>query len=93
MKGKEKVPCPYCGEMIPAQAKACPYCGSDDQTGWSEQTYLDGIDLGDDIDYDELVENEFTEGNYSKKWWTSWKVITGMVLLALFVIALFRLLS
>ena len=53
------VPCPYCGEYIKKNAKACPFCGSDERTGWSGETYLDGLGIDDEIDYDELVRNEF----------------------------------
>ncbi|MEQ8762392.1 MAG: hypothetical protein RL885_00595 [Planctomycetota bacterium] len=45
-----KKSCTNCGEIIPAKALACPECGSDAETGWSDETYLDGIDLGDDYD-------------------------------------------
>ena len=41
-------PCPHCGEPVPAKALACPHCGSDEQTGWSDDTYLDGVDLPDE---------------------------------------------
>ncbi len=27
------------------KAKACPDCGSDEKTGWSEDTMYDGLDL------------------------------------------------
>jgi len=37
--------CPHCGAELPAKAKFCPECGSDDTTGWSEDTYLDGVSL------------------------------------------------
>lgn len=40
--------CPSCGEAVPAGARACPYCGADERTGWSEETYLDGVDLPED---------------------------------------------
>ncbi len=40
--------CPTCGESVPAGAKACPHCGADERTGWSEETYLDGVDLPED---------------------------------------------
>ncbi|HNY29822.1 MAG TPA: zinc ribbon domain-containing protein [Fibrobacteria bacterium] len=40
--------CPNCGEELPAGSKFCPECGSDDKTGWSEETYLDGVSLPDD---------------------------------------------
>ena len=37
--------CPNCGADVPAGSKSCPECGSDDRTGWSEDTYLDGVSL------------------------------------------------
>jgi hypothetical protein len=37
--------CPNCGADLPGNAKFCPECGSDDKTGWSEDTYLDGVSL------------------------------------------------
>lgn len=42
--------CPNCGAELPANAKFCPECGSDDNTGWSEDTYLDGVTLPDEDD-------------------------------------------
>lgn len=37
--------CPVCGEVVKAEALACPHCGSDDETGWSEDTAYDGMEL------------------------------------------------
>jgi hypothetical protein len=37
--------CPNCGAEVTQGASACPECGSDDATGWSEETLYDGIDL------------------------------------------------
>ena len=37
--------CPNCGAEVPAKAKSCPDCGSDEKTGWSEDTMYDGLDL------------------------------------------------
>jgi hypothetical protein len=39
--------CPVCGERVPAGAAACRECGSDETTGWSEDTLYDGLDLPD----------------------------------------------
>ena len=36
---------PNCGAEVPIKAKSCPDCGSDENTGWSEDTMYDGLDL------------------------------------------------
>ncbi len=91
MKKQEYVPCPYCGEMIKSSARACKHCGSDERTGWSDDTYLDGIDIGDeDFDYEETAAREFSHGNYPRNWLKSWKTITGILLLLLFLIMVMR---
>ena len=41
--------CPTCGEPVPAGARACPHCGADERTGWGEDTYLDGVDLPEEL--------------------------------------------
>jgi len=74
MKPKD-IPCPFCGEEIPANSTVCPHCGSDEQTGWSEQRYLDGIDLGD-----EPLETNFRKTNV-------WAVV-AMVIIILFTLAI-----
>ena len=52
--------CPHCGADVPPRAKACPACGSDETTGWSEETSGDGLDLPqDDFNYGEFVRQEF----------------------------------
>ena len=45
------VACPHCGESIKCNARACKHCGSDERTGWSQDTYLDGLDLPEPEDY------------------------------------------
>lgn len=37
--------CPVCGAEVRVGAAACRECGSDDLTGWSEDTHLDDLDL------------------------------------------------
>jgi ribosomal protein L32 len=85
MKSEDLVPCPHCGEEIRRNARACPHCGSDESTGWSERNYLNGIDLPEDVDYEELRDNEF--GNGLKK--TSnktWLFVTGAIVLMVFLL-------
>jgi hypothetical protein len=83
----DTVPCPYCGEAINKNAPVCPYCGSDEQTGWSERTYLDNIDLPDENEYDELVQNEFPEKSAGPKK-IPWIAIAGAIVLACFIAAM-----
>ncbi len=45
--------CPNCGAELPGSAKFCPECGSDEKTGWSEDTYLDGVSLPGEDDGEE----------------------------------------
>ncbi|MDR3012640.1 MAG: hypothetical protein LBU70_05445 [Chitinispirillales bacterium] len=78
--------CPNCGEQAPGNARACPTCGSDEQTGWSESTYLDGIDLPfEDDDYEEIRAKEFggTEkervGIFSD---INWKMVIGIMVVS-----------
>jgi len=84
---EEMIPCPHCGEAIKKNARACPHCGSDENTGWSEHTYLDGVDLGDDFDYDSFHDEEFGD---NKKVHPKMNVqfIVGAVLLLAFLIVL-----
>ncbi len=37
--------CPNCGTEVPLKALACPECGSDENTGWSEDTMYDELNL------------------------------------------------
>jgi|GEM_PF-387490 len=42
--------CPHCEAEVPIDASACPQCGSDERTGWSENTAYDGLDLHEEGD-------------------------------------------
>ena len=71
--------CPNCGEDVPDKARACPHCGSDENTGWSEMTYLDGVDLGDEADYEETLRREGLAGQKSNPQSRIWVFIVGFV--------------
>ncbi len=85
----DTVSCPNCGAEISRRARACPSCGSDEETGWSEDTYLDGIDLPDESEYEELKEKEFGERSTGIRP-VSWAGLVGLLLLLLFLFGLLR---
>lgn len=89
MSDYNTVNCPYCGSEISKKAKVCPDCGSDENTGWSEGRYLDGVGIPDfdDDDYQQMKEQEF--GRKSKIT-LSWQTITGFSLLFLLLIFFLR---
>ena len=88
MTSAESMACPHCGESIPGSAKACPYCGSDEETGWSEKGYLDGINLPDDDDsYEEMRKREFG-GDTSRPPQKLWIYLTAIVILVLAALGL-----
>jgi len=77
--------CPNCGAQVPRNVKACPECGSDEQTGWSEESHADGLDLPDEtFDYDDFVKREFEGESPVPRgihwfWWVIAIVILGAV--------------
>jgi hypothetical protein len=82
--------CPVCGEPVPADRKACPHCGSDERSGWSDETAQDALDLpGEGFNYRDFVEKEFGSGGRRTKssllWWIVGLVMVG-VLIWVFVI-------
>jgi uncharacterized membrane protein YvbJ len=83
--------CPNCGAEVPRNAKACPECGSDEQTGWSEETNADGLGLTEEkFDYDDYVKREFgakqvLPHGVSWFWWA-----IGILILAAFIFLLVR---
>jgi hypothetical protein len=83
--------CPHCGTEVPRNAKACPECGSDENTGWSENASIGGLNLPDEsFDYESYVKEEFGGKktlSHGLKWhW--WAVALG--LLSLFLWAGFQ---
>lgn len=83
------VVCPHCGGEIKRNAKSCRHCGSDDSTGWSNDTYMDGIDTPEEGDYEDGLERE----GFAKPAASSNRLLVGAVstvLLALFALWLLR---
>jgi hypothetical protein len=42
--------CPICGDEVSVGTPSCLNCGSDDESGWSEDTLYDGLDLPESSD-------------------------------------------
>jgi len=74
--------CPNCGAEVLPKARACPECGADEQTGWSEEARVGGLDLPDEnFDYNDFVKREFGGKSVVPRglhwfWW-----VVGLVLL------------
>ncbi|MDR2692649.1 MAG: zinc ribbon domain-containing protein [Chitinispirillales bacterium] len=81
--------CPNCGAELPANARVCRECGSDENTGWSQSTYLDGIDLPfDEDDYEETVKRELGGGTGGKRGFrVDWKMVVGVAVVAAMLMA------
>lgn len=77
--------CPHCGADVAQNAKSCPSCGSDENTGWSEFTYMDTIQTPDENEYMDILNNEFPENKNitPKKSNSMWVIVTGTILLIL----------
>jgi hypothetical protein len=86
-----QVSCPHCGGPLNKNSKVCPHCGSDEQTGWSDNTYLDTIDLDDDVDYEDLVNKEFPDHS-SVRPKLKWTTVAGAIVLFFFIAAMLKIL-
>lgn len=75
--------CPNCGADVPGGSKSCPECGSDERTGWSEDTYLDGVSLPGEDD-DSPDDSEKPKGILGSAKWL-W-VAVAVVLLGLWIL-------
>ena len=77
--------CPNCGADVPQGAKACPECGACDETGWSDRTRYDGLDLPDDaFDYNEFSRRECGQAKRptSRQWLPTVAILVILALLA-----------
>jgi hypothetical protein len=66
--------CPHCGNTVDIEATVCPECGSDDQTGWSEDTVYDDLFLYD------ADEDKVTHTAEGAKRWVKYGVIAILAL-------------
>jgi len=81
--------CPNCGAEVPAGAKACPECGSDEKTGWSENTIYDGTGIEDPEEFDYKGWKRRELGGMPRKSGTGWMWWLVAVLLFVFLLWLF----
>ncbi len=73
--------CPVCGADVPRRAKSCPECGACEKSGWSEDQYLDGLDLPDDP---YALPPQSGGGNRQRMW----QIVAAIVLLAFLLLML-----
>ncbi len=80
--------CPNCGAEVPPGARACPECGSDEQTGWSDEARVGGLDLPDEeFDYEDFAKREFGHNEVVPRgihwfWWgVALALLAGIALL------------
>jgi len=78
--------CPNCGAPVPPKARACPECGADEQTGWSDEAHVGGLDLPDEsFDYNDFVKREFGGKSLVPRgihwfWWIVALLVAGLLL-------------
>ena len=75
--------CPVCGAEVPAKALACPECGSDEKTGWSQNTIYDGTGIEDPDEFDHADWERRELGKRSGRSWLWWAV--AVLALVLFI--------
>jgi RNA polymerase subunit RPABC4/transcription elongation factor Spt4 len=81
--------CPVCGATVPAKARACPECGSDEKTGWSDNTIYDGtgVEDPDEFDYEDWKRREGVRGaERSGRQKMIWLAALVMLLLVIFLL-------
>ena len=73
--------CQVCGADVPRKAKSCPECGACEKSGWSEDQYLDGLELP------EVPSERLTpaKGGNRQVWW---QIVAVILLVAFFLMML-----
>ncbi len=76
------IPCPHCGGEIRSDAVFCRHCGSSDADGWKSADEDDPA--LDDFDYDEFVEENFSDRRTATQTPAIWRwVAIGLLVLFL----------
>lgn len=78
--------CPHCGADIRSNARFCRHCGSSDSDGWRESDDYGNDE--DDFDYEQFVEENFSEGVTNTQTRPLWRLV-AVVLLLLFGLSYF----
>lgn len=84
---EEDFVCPVCGAEVPAQAQACPECGSDEKTGWSDQTVYDNTGV-EEFDYEDWKRREGIGPKKPGFGWLWWLVAVGWFIFFLWAFVL-----
>lgn len=79
--------CPNCGADVAGGSTHCPECGSDERTGWSDDTYLDGVSLPWSDD-DEVTESVPSRGGVLSGFRWVWALVAAVILAASALIVL-----
>lgn len=75
----EHVRCPHCGAAIGAKATFCRHCGGSDSDAWRDEGEID-TDI-DDFDYEQFVDENFSERVTNTQTPTLWRFVAVMLLL------------
>lgn len=81
--------CPVCGADVPRKAKACPECGACEKSGWSQDRYLDGLNLpGENLDYGSLATRGSAGGSNQTRSQRFWMIVAIIVVIAMALLTL-----
>jgi hypothetical protein len=76
--------CPVCGADVPRKAKSCPECGACEKSGWSQDRYLDGLDLPEESFHQgRSLGGEFDGGAKPSRKQRLWLVVAVILLIAM----------
>lgn len=73
--------CPFCGFELHKNATSCPQCGSDKDTGWATDTYVEEVEH----DYEAAMQHEFELHKKVKK---DWKLFLATILILALIVGL-----